>query len=516
MSVSRRDFLRMSSVMAAAVATGCGGSSNSFSPVLTDFGPPAAAMVQPPELRSTGGRLVTTFNISYADVTVTTPAGDRTARLRTWNGFLGGPTFRVKPGDQVTVLIQNNLPPNTDPIPPDHNTPHHFNTINLHTHGLHVSPEQDNVLINIEPGTSYTYIYDIPDDHPPGTFWYHAHTHGKTAMHLLSGMLGLFIVEGGADNVPEVRSATDLDFVISEINLSGLSSEPPIVEPYEVPDYVIPSPFVRADSFFLVNGQRQPEITVTPGRTIRLRVLNGSVRNTMPIAIDNSTLNVMSLDGITLNQVKPLSEVRLAPANRADILLQFDNPGTYRILKKSFQNGGGAPTPEEVLATVVVDGPQQTMTLPTTLPTPAQLPTILASEITERRELVYAVSNMNGPMVGNTQAANFTINGKRFNPNRVDQTIPLDAVIEWTISNTSGAWHSHHIHVNPFQVVATSTGELNGFPLTEPVWLDTVDIPPMGSVTVRQRFPDFTGMFVLHCHVLVHEDIGMMQLVNVV
>ncbi|HIB67119.1 MAG TPA: copper oxidase, partial [Phycisphaerales bacterium] len=154
MSVSRRDFLRIGSLAAAAVATGCGGGSNSFSPVLTDFGPPAAGMIQPPELRSTGGRLVTTFNISYADVTVTTPVGNRRARLRTWNGFLGGPTLRVKPGDQLTVQLHNNLPPNTDPVPPDHNTPHHFNTINLHTHGLHVSPDQDNVLINIEPGTS--------------------------------------------------------------------------------------------------------------------------------------------------------------------------------------------------------------------------------------------------------------------------------------------------------------------------------------------------------------------------
>ncbi len=315
MSVSRRDFLRIGSLAAAAVATGCGGGSNSFSPVLTDFGPPAAGMTQPPEIRSTGGRLLTTFNISYADVTVTTPVGNRTARLRTWNGFLGGPTLRVKPGDQLTIQLHNNLPPNTDPVPPDHNTPHHFNTINLHTHGLHVSPDQDNVLINIEPGTSYTYVYDIPEDHPAGTFWYHAHTHGKTAMHLLSGMLGLLIVEGGADEVPEVRAATDLDFVISEINLSGISSQPPSSEPFQVPDYVVPSPFVRADSFFLVNGQYQPELTVAPGRTIRLRVLNGSARNTMPLAIDSTTLNVMSLDGITLKQVKPLSEIRLAPAN---------------------------------------------------------------------------------------------------------------------------------------------------------------------------------------------------------
>ena len=84
-------------------------------------------------------------------------------------------------------------------------------------------------------------------------------------------------------------------------------------------------------------------------------------------------------------------------------------------------------------------------------------------------------------------------------------------MIEWTLTNTSPAWHPHHIHVHPFQVVASSDGMLDGIPLLGPTWADTVNIPPGGSVTLRQRFPDDPGLFVIHCHILVHEDIGMMQ-----
>lgn len=506
----RRQFIQGSLVAATALGTGglvgCGSNDS----------PPPATFVQPPVLRSVNGALSTVFNVGYAESSLDTPKGARNSRLRTWNGFLGGTTLRVKPGDRLTIVLNNNLPPNTDMMPPDHNTPHHFNTINLHTHGLHVSPSQDNVLLSLMPGDSYTYTYDIPKNHPAGTFWYHAHKHGATAVHLFSGMAGLLIVEGEVDQDPAVAAATDLDFVIEEINLKGLGSEPPVSPLYQVPDYTSPGPFDNKDSFFLVNGKYQPRLQVNPGRTVRLRVLNASTRNSMPLSVEGGVLTVISLDGITLPMAKTLSTLNLAPGNRADIMLRFNEEGSFRLKKGEFANGGGTPNPEATLAWIDVAGANQNMALPTRLTTPAQLPTILASEVTEWRTLVYAVSNSGGPMIGGQAASNFTINGVRFDPAVVNQTISLNAVVEWTLQNTSRAYHSHHIHINPFQVVASSTGMINGFHLTEPVWLDTVDIPPMGSLTVRQRFVDFKGLFVLHCHVLVHEDIGMMQLVKVV
>ncbi len=515
--VNRRNFIKGGVAAAAICLTGCGDSDNPFI-VTPDRGIPGANFLQPPVLQSANGSLSTTFDVRYVTTTLNTPVGNRSCFLRTWNGFVGGPTLRVRPGDRLTVQVNNQLPANTDPMPPDHNTPHHFNTINLHTHGLHVSPSQDDVITPIPPGTSKTYVYDIPDDHPCGTFWYHAHKHGATAMHLMSGMAGLIIVEGEVDNDPGVAEAAQVDFVIQEINLKGLSdltSDPQAT--YEVPDYTTPRPFASGDSFFIVNGAFIPELTVNPGRTVRLRILNASTRNTMPISIPGAQMTVISLDGITLPQPLTLDTIRLAPANRADVVLRFDEPGTFTVRKEEFQNGGGAANPAQGLAVIKVEGEAFNLPLPTgNLTTPAQLPTIQAGEVTEFRDLTYAVSPMGGPMIGGMEAPNFTIDGVRFDPNVVNQTISLNSVIEWTLMNTSGAWHSHHIHINPFQVIETSNGMLNGFPLTEPVWLDTVDIPPMGFVKFRSRYPDFIGTFVQHCHILTHEDIGMMQLVQFV
>lgn len=358
--LSRRQFVKGGlalSVLGSAVLSGCGGSSEPFAPTIPL--PPAASMVQPPVLRSENGSLTTTFRIRYEELQVSTPTGTRAASLRTWNGFLGGPTLRVKPGDRLVVELINELPPNTDPMPPDHNTPHHFNSINLHTHGLHVSPEQDDVLLSLRPGETYTYTYDIPSDHPCGTFWYHAHKHGATAMHLFSGMAGLLIVEGEVDNDPLVASATDLDFVIQELNLGGYGTETDTSTVYEVPDYVKPGPFSQRDSFLLVNGEFQPTVTVEPGRTFRLRVLNASVRQAMPLSIPGAKLSVLSQDGITMQEALFVDSITLAPANRADLLIKFEQTGSFEMVKGSFSTGGGNPLPSAVIAKFVVEGRQR-------------------------------------------------------------------------------------------------------------------------------------------------------------
>ena len=105
----------------------------------------------------------------------------------------------------------------------------------------------------------------------------------------------------------------------------------------------------------------------------------------------------------------------------------------------------------------------------------------------------------------------FLINGKAFDHDRVDQTMRLGDVEEWTITNDSDEWHTFHIHVNDFQLV-----EMDGKPVESINYQDNVSIPPDSSVKMRTRFSDFTGKFVFHCHVLFHEDHGMMSVVEVV
>jgi FtsP/CotA-like multicopper oxidase with cupredoxin domain len=496
---------------ALSALAACGGGGGSGRPVVT--------FSQPQELRSVSG----TLNYPLSIVDATNSVGTATAkgvvnfRSRTYNGLLSGATLRVKAGDTLTIPISNALPANVGPIPPDQNTPHHFNSTNMHTHGFHVSPGEDNVYVEIHPSQNFTYTYHIPHDHPAGTMWYHPHKHGSTAMQLMSGMSGVIIVEGDASNgdlksVPQLSLADEVVFNVNELNLMGLSL-PPQLNPYLVPEYVTPSPFARGDTVFVVNGQFRPRLGVAPGQVVRVRMLNSSARNTLPISIEGNDMYLCALDGITIPNMRTVSEITLAPANRADVLIKISTPGTYEIRKGPFTAGGGAPVPADILAYIDVAGTPYDMPLPAgPLPVPTSLPDIAPAEVTELRPLIYNV-NMpaGGPLIGGTAAPNFTINGVRFDAGVINEMINIGAVIQWTLTNPSSVWHPHHIHIHPFQVVATSDGMLNGIPLLGPTWADTVNIPPMGSVTLRQRFPDNPGLFVIHCHILVHEDIGMMQ-----
>src|SRR5436190_17113847 len=161
----------------------------------------------PPEKRSASGVLDASLAVRYTDPTKVT-LGGCPVHLRSYDGALVGPTLRIRAGDTMRVLLENQLPVET----PDEvsaqiaqeagnafleTRPHSFNTTNLHTHGLHVSPSgnSDNVLLAIAPQTSFPYEIRVPPNHPPGTFWYHAHAHGSTAVQVGSGMAGALVID---------------------------------------------------------------------------------------------------------------------------------------------------------------------------------------------------------------------------------------------------------------------------------------------------------------------------------
>lgn len=511
--MTRRDMLFRGASLAGLVAIaglpGCGNeelrqlilSSGTDPSVPLPPNPPPAppAFAQPPVLRSgLNGLLDVTLNVQNA----TNSVNGQTINTRTYNGILGGPTLRVRPGDRLRVNLVNQLPPNPDENVnyPDHNTPNRFNTTNLHTHGLHVSPQgnSDNIFVQVSPGNSFQYEYQIPADHPAGTFWYHPHRHGSSLPQLLSGMGGALIVEGGLDLVPEVAAARDLVYLINELNINAGGVVPVFTA----------GAFPLADRKLIVNGQFQPILQAFSGEVLRLRVINGSPRTVVPFSIDNHGLTVLSLDGITLPATRNAASVTLASANRADVMIQCGAPGDYLIKKLVDTSNANGNDPEVILGMLRVLPQTTTMSLASgALPVPAKHAANLpATNLT--RTLTFATAGAGGPPVG---FPNFTIDGARFDPNVVNHTVALGSVEEWTLVNTSNLAHPFHIHVNPFQVLA-----INGVPLPAPQWMDTINIPKNGSVTIRHRFEDFTGLYVLHCHILVHEDIGMMQTVNVV
>jgi len=176
-----------------------------------------------------GNGMSVRLNVGYSEQKIYNPNTDRFDRvkLRTYNGCSQGPVVNVRPGNKLKVDLRNTLPateptfdcPDDDGLT-EHHRPHCFNTVNLHTHGLHVSPsgKSDNVLISIHPGQRFQYEYDIPRNHPAGTHWYHAHRHGATAIQVASGGAGVLIVRGDRKVQDKHRNGgvADIDTVLKD------------------------------------------------------------------------------------------------------------------------------------------------------------------------------------------------------------------------------------------------------------------------------------------------------------
>lgn len=459
-----------------------------------------AALQEPNLRRSSHGKLERKLRVEYEAIKI----GNAWAYVRSYWGHVPGPTFRLRPGDTFKLRLVNDLPPE-EHVAHDSGMPHGFNTTNMHLHGLHISPKDnsDNVLIEIPPGEQFDYEYQIPAHHPAGTYWYHPHKHGSTSIQLYSGMAGALIIEGDIDQAPEIAAAQERVLLIQEIRVGPKGV---------VPDFDLDA-FDTATVYRTINGQVQPTITIRPGEVQRWRLIQAGVGEFTPIQLDGHTFQQIAFDGLSFAKPQEVDSILLANGNRADVLVKGGAPGVYALRKLSYNQGLG-PTPEAILATVVVKGKQMNMPFPTTLPTAGQLPFVEDEELTGSRQLVFDVQFNNGQL-------QFLIDGAEFDMDKVNQTVKLGAVEEWTVLNNSGGQHPFHIHVNPFQVT-----KINGQPVDSRIWQDTVILPVAstaddgstipGSVTLRSRFLDFDGKFVLHCHILPHEDLGMMQIVEIV
>src|SRR6185436_9749218 len=234
-------------------------------------------------IEAVDGVLNTTLEVKYGDNHIATCP----VHLRSYNGKLVGPTLRAKPGDKLKIIVKNMLPPNPAMDHQDMSVPHNFNTTNLHTHGLHVSPSgiSDNVLREMPPaddgsgGKDYEVEVDIPPDHPAGTFWYHAHVHGATAIQVSSGMEGTLIIEGGLDQVPEIKAGEEKVFLFQQISYDTQG---------QVEDFNTSLGFGQWGKLHrqhTINGQLYPTFTMRPGELQRWRMIHGGVHETITVAL---------------------------------------------------------------------------------------------------------------------------------------------------------------------------------------------------------------------------------------
>ena len=249
---------------------------------------PGAPFVEPEVRRSASGELNTTLRMQYAYKNI----GGHRLYMRTYEGTIPGPTLRVKPGDMLRIKLINDMPPNRDPMPADHSLPHHFNTTNLHSHGMHVSPSgiSDNVMRMMEPGKSYDIEIAIPSDHVPGTNWYHPHAHGSADVQIASGVVGALIIEGDFADVPEIVAAEERLLVVTETVFDEFG----MIEDFGT---LFPETAAR---FLAVNGVREPTITMRPGEVQRWRILHAGWQDDLFMELEGHALNPIARDGIPL------------------------------------------------------------------------------------------------------------------------------------------------------------------------------------------------------------------------
>jgi FtsP/CotA-like multicopper oxidase with cupredoxin domain len=492
--ITRRNALMLGGVGAAAIIAGGAGLTWALTSGADQAEGPTLA--EPDILRSTNGKLTVRLTAAEASVPI---SGTRVAAL-TYNGSLPGPTLMVRAGDRIAVSLQNRLSSPT----------------NLHTHGLHVSPQgnSDNPLVRIRPGETFDYEFQLPDSHPPGVYWYHPHHHGLTADQVFGGLYGAIIVED-SDPIETVRERI---LIISDMSFDSSGQIAQATQMDRMAG--------REGHTVLVNGQVNPELAAKPGERERWRVINACTSRFLKLRLDGQKLQLLGKDSGRFRIPEPVDEVLLTPGNRADLLVTA-SAGTSILRTLAADRGsagammGSSSSTDANLATLTVAGasaaaapavPHQS--------TPRDLRT---APLSGRRTLTFAMGaggmgagGMGGGGMGGGGMAvgsgmmGFTIDGKSFDPARVDTAVAAGAIEEWTLRNTSPMDHPFHLHVWPMQIIEQSSQKT-----ATPLWQDVVNVPARGSVRVRIAFDDFTGKSVYHCHILDHEDNGMMGVIEV-
>lgn len=466
-----------------------------------DANPPAAGgapLVQPAIYRSHDGVLNVTLTASEKRVMI---AGQRVL-AKVYNGSFAAPTLVVKPGDEIRVKLVNHL---SEPT-------------NLHFHGLEVSPNghADDIYLSIDPGRTFQYAFRLPRSAPPGTYWYHSHEmvpmmkmsrqmarlmkSDKAMAHMqmspypgvgseeqvFDGLSGLIEVEGLRDHldtqlrhVPErFLALRDVQIKDGSIVTSDINSDAPTTR--------------------LVDGQLRPTIAIDPGATELWHIANIGADIFYRLQLPGHSFEVIAQDGHPVLRTQRRGTLLLPPGKRYDVLVRGATRGTAPLRTLPY-NEGDDQYPEATLATLKTTGRRDR---------PARLPVKIAWSRDLRSER--AVRDRTVVFSENEKTNTFFIDGRAYDPSRIDFHARLNTVEQWTIANHTDEIHVFHMHTYPIQLLS-----INGVPVPFDGYQDEIVLPRRGYVVMRVRFEGFTGETVFHCHILSHEDAGMMANIEV-
>lgn len=522
------------------------------------------------------------------------------------------PTLKVFPGETIRVTLDNQLPADKTctEYDGDINQPHCFNGTNLHAHGLWISPagNSDNVLISINPQVAFEYEYNIPADHPAGTFWYHPHRHGSTAIQVASGMGGALIVQGNRQPTQErhgdidvllKNSAKERLFVFQQIQYACYTNDqPPTIQrnadgtyfckPTDIGIIEDASNFGdwgKSGRHTSINGVVQPVIEdAKVGQLERWRMIHAGVRDSINLKIvkmtgtsqltsvaavdeqgflrDSCAGDVVqqyriAADGLTLAKVDTSDVSVFQPGYRWDSLMLFSEPGRYCVIDEAASasaNVGEVSSEPRLLGFVDVKEGRAKDVKATLIDNAKHI-----ADRSVRRAVIDDLNNGLGLKMFSPHASlleiddkeltqqtlefsigggQFMIDDRPFDANRIDRQLILGNIDQWTLTSKVGS-HPFHIHVNPFQVVkildpngkdVSGENAVDDYDTSKQFpdpqyrgmkgkWKDTIWVKNANkksyTVVIRTKYQRYIGDFVLHCHILDHEDRGMMQNVRI-
>ena len=421
------------------------------------------------------------------------------------------PVMRVQPGSTLNVEYKNELAAQSKEDCLGHPC---MQMTNLHFHGLHVSPNapQDDVLdMMASPGETLHYSVQVPPQQPPGLYWYHTHSHGESYVQDLDGMSGAIVVEGIDRYAPEVRGMRERILVLRDLVLPTDATERKrVMESVAMQTTQCGTAPEVPERAFTVNGSLRPQIDISSGERQFWRIVNASPDRYADLELDSESFDVVALDGMPLAYHDPsvrkrsMSHVLVPPAARVEAIITGPPADSHAALRsRCFDSGpDGDSNPAMVLADIVAGQPSslQVRRGDGVAPVYATFPPTVLNrvEASEPQFVVTFTEDKHG----------FYINGQKFEMNAGPMlTVDIGSLQHWRVMNPTREVHPFHIHQVHFLVYAV--GEK---PVRNPVWVDTVNVSYGSSVDLVMDFTDpiIRGMSLFHCHLLNHEDKGMM------
>ena len=402
-----------------------------------------------------------------------------TSEVFAYNGHVPGPTLDVREGDHVIVHFRNELPEPTT----------------VHWHGIHLPFESDGSPFQpIQPGEAHDYTFTVRSG-TAGTYWYHPHPDKRTGFAIGKGLFGAIVVHAANDPLPPLaekliilsdnRFLTDgtIDFPDAASKHGGIDEENG-----------------REGPVLFVNGQVMPTIAIRSGEIQRWRVINSSAGRIFRIALSARSMLHVGTDGGLFEKPVSVNDLILATGERAELLVTGGTPGSKTVLQDlPYDRYSPQTRPADWNTTRDLLTLETSRGAPVTAP---RIPTSLRKVIPLDTTKVSAVRTI---VFGQG-----IINGHTMDMNRVDISTHVGATEIWEIANIVGMDHPFHLHGFQFQVL-----DRNGVAEPYVAWRDMLNIPKHSTARIIVRYDDYPGKWMFHCHILDHEDHGMMGVLEV-